>query len=241
MKKKKKESAIPPRVGERRFGERRFRVERVKSCPLANAPCAVVFPDALFEDIVECVSEIRNEFILFLIGDRANRVAHVRDVYVPRQRVSAATVDAEEMFDPSAFIGIAHSHHDMGAFHSPTDEGGVDNAPISVVMSTRGWCAKYAHKLPCGRWGVSQNVMIVRESESRDAVARASRDHEVPRAPLSRARMGDCPDARAGTGMTRVGCGITARTNVLLQEIRKMSREEFVFSIKSIKLRKEEV
>lgn len=197
----------------------RFRVERVKSCPLSQAACAIVIDDALFEQLEECVRELHDEFIVFLAGERRDRVAIIRDAYVPSQVVSPASVEAEEKFDPARFIAVAHSHHTMGAFHSVTDEGGVDNAPISIVLSAREWCAKFAHKLPCGRWGLSRNVMFLRASRSAELsenIIRAQTSLEV-----SELELGDCPER--GTRET-LSCGLRVRTNPLLREIQRKSK-----------------
>lgn len=201
----------------KRLEERRFRVERVKSCPLSQAACAIVIDDALFEQLEECVRELHDEFIVFLAGERRDRVAIIRDAYVPSQVVSPASVEAEEKFDPARFIAVAHSHHTMGAFHSVTDEGGVDNAPISIVLSAREWCAKFAHRLPCWRWGVSRNVMFLRASRfSADTLSENINVSEV-----SELELGDCPER--GTRET-LSCGLRVRTNPLLREIQRKSK-----------------
>lgn len=213
MKKKKKLVALDSP----RYSSRRFRIERVKSCPLSQSRCFIVIDDALFDQLEECVSELHDEFIVFLAGERRDRVAIIRDAYVPSQLVSSASVEAEEKFDPVRFAAVAHSHHGLGAFHSLTDEEGVDNAPISIVMATRGWCAKFAHKLPCGRWGVSRNVMFLRASEFSEFSSENASASEV-----SECALGDCPER--ASGRETLSCGLRVRTNQLLREIKRKSK-----------------
>lgn len=194
---------------------RKFQKERVKCCPLSQAECVIVIDDALFEEIKECVERLDDEFIIFLEGTREERVAFIRSAYVPPQIVTRASVTSDEPFNPSRFVAVAHSHHHMGAFHSLTDEEGVDNAPISIVIARDGWCAKFAHRLPCGRWGVSRNVKVLRGSEYTPPPPPT-----LPTSEVSERSLGDCPER----GEEVLTCGLRIKRNALLREIERKSK-----------------
>jgi hypothetical protein len=195
---------------------RTFRNVRVKSCPLSQRRCVILFERDVFESLREAVSEIRDEFVVFLLGARSEAKARVTGVYVPQQTVSSADVEADEAFDPARFVGIAHSHHGMGAFHSATDERGVDNAPISIVMSKTEWCAKFAHRLPCGLWGVSRNVAIT-DGECESDLEVSSEASEVKVSEL-----GDCPYWDGNP----LPCGLRVKRSALIDEIRAKSKRK---------------
>jgi len=202
---------------------RTFRNLRVKSCPFSQKPCVILFERDVLESLREAVSEIRDEFLVFLTGARAETRARVTGVYVPAQTVSLADVASEETFDPRKYIGVAHSHHGMGAFHSATDERGVDNAPISIVMSTTEWCAKFAHRLPCGLWGVSRNVTI---SDSYDETQN-SESERVFEAEVKLSELGDCPYSDGNP----LPCGLRVKPNALIDEIRAKSKKKFEYRV----------
>lgn len=194
-----------------------MRLQRIERCPYSKQACAVYFDEDVFQQLTEAVSEWQYEFVVFLKGEKDHeRIAVVRDVYVPKQTVTAASATAQEYFDPRKYVGIAHSHHQMGAFHSHVDESGADNAPLSIVMSTRGWCAKFAFRLPCGRWGVSTNVTFVRGKSHQGNV-----DEEKQRiVSATVTELGDCPEA----GSSKTSCGISVRRNRIMEAIRQRAK-----------------
>jgi hypothetical protein len=104
----------------------------------------------------------KDEFILFLEGTRNGRSVHITGIHVPEQHNGPSTCESIEKFDPEKWLGIMHSHVNFGAFHSCTDEKGVDNAPISLVISRKSGggdlnyeiCGKVGVDLPCGSAGI---------------------------------------------------------------------------------------
>jgi len=159
-----------------------FDTRRIGECPVALATVgAVVFDNEVYDELLYAVRAYHNEFMVFLEGQRNNLIVAVKGYYVPRQEVTATSCEAKELFDPSRWVGIAHSHHDMGAFHSSIDQNGVDNAAVSVVMSAHGnWSAKLATQLPCGKLGVV-NANVSTEL------------YETPTFVLAPGGRGDCP------------------------------------------------
>jgi len=81
------------------------------------------------------------EWLGYLVGKMSERENFfVEDLTIPpHKEVSAASAEAEPFFTPEKCIGVIHSHHGMGAFHSGTDQDYVDkNFPISITVAKRG-------------------------------------------------------------------------------------------------------
>jgi len=78
------------------------------------------------------------EWFAYLVG----RISEDKDFFVgdisvpPHKEVSSVSAEAEPFHIPSRCIGVIHSHHHMGAFHSSIDNGYVDKAyPVSITVA----------------------------------------------------------------------------------------------------------
>ena len=79
------------------------------------------------------------EWIGYLVGRISEKTGNyfVEDLVIPPHKEAvSAMAEAEPFHIPDKCVGIIHSHHSMGAFHSGTDKDYVDkNFPISVVVA----------------------------------------------------------------------------------------------------------
>lgn len=99
------------------------------------------------------------EWIGYLVGrkDDEKKAYLAFDISIPpHEEAYVASAVAEPGHFPKDHIGIIHSHHTMGAFHSGTDKEFVDNNhPVSVVVSTKGEKVEYdavtCGTTPCGK------------------------------------------------------------------------------------------
>lgn len=79
------------------------------------------------------------EWIGYLVGRISEKTGNyfIEDLVIPPHKEAvSAMAEAEPFHIPDRCVGIIHSHHSMGAFHSGTDKDYVDkNFPISVVVA----------------------------------------------------------------------------------------------------------
>ncbi|MGW8177268.1 MAG: Mov34/MPN/PAD-1 family protein [bacterium] len=80
------------------------------------------------------------EWMAYLVGKKLDNTYRVLDIVVPPHAyVGAGMAEAEPFNIPENCIGVIHSHHSMGAFHSGTDHDHVDrNYPISITVAKQG-------------------------------------------------------------------------------------------------------
>jgi hypothetical protein len=83
---------------------------------------------------------------------------HIEDLYVPpHASASGGSAEAEPFTQPKNCLGVMHSHHHMGAFHSGTDDSHVDrNYPLSITVAFgQGKALTFSaisfNKTPCGK------------------------------------------------------------------------------------------
>jgi len=81
------------------------------------------------------------EWLAYLVGrisDKAN--IFVEDISIPpHKEAHGASAEAEPFHQPEHCVGIIHSHHSMGAFHSGTDQAYVDKTyPVSITVARNG-------------------------------------------------------------------------------------------------------
>lgn len=78
------------------------------------------------------------EWLAYMVG-RVSEAGNyfVEDIHVPPHKESYyASAEAEPFNVPDHCVGVIHSHHGMGAFHSGTDDSHVDrNFDVSVVVA----------------------------------------------------------------------------------------------------------
>lgn len=78
------------------------------------------------------------------LGYLKGRISEKKNVFVedleipPHKEANGASAEAEPFHIPKDCVGIIHSHHSMGAFHSGTDQTYVDkNFPVSITVARR--------------------------------------------------------------------------------------------------------
>lgn len=93
----------------------------------------------------------RIEWLAYLLGDAENNI--IKDIWVPKQRVTATSVDQIRCpeFNRLNTIGVMHSHHGMGNGFSGTDHEWINqNHDISLCIANSGIAGQVRWKTPCG-------------------------------------------------------------------------------------------
>ncbi len=104
------------------------------------------------------------EWLAYLLGDKDSRF--VTDLYLPEQRVTGGDVTVTGSCDEPNVIGVIHSHHNMGAFFSGTDDTYINsNYDISIVVAHNGSKAQVRWVTPCGHKLIADGTVVV-ESEN---------------------------------------------------------------------------
>jgi hypothetical protein len=101
--------------------------------------------------LMDCMGS--DEWLGYLVGEKkeAEQLYVVDDIIIPEQEVTATSVDVTDPQTPARTIGTAHSHHNMGAFMSHTDDHFIGtNHDVTVVISHSGWKQQVREALPCG-------------------------------------------------------------------------------------------
>ena len=98
------------------------------------------------------------EWVAYMVGKETEKSNFfVEDIVVPPHKdVSSGGAEVEPMTVPKDCVGIIHSHHTMGAFHSHTDQTYADrNHPVSITVAKRNGNLEYdavsAKRTPCGK------------------------------------------------------------------------------------------
>ena len=114
--------------------------EQVKACGLIfETRQVLIYPMARRKIELLLKANPKCEWMSFMVGyqDKVQNF-YITDLIIPRHKVVGGGM--AEVFDnqqPPMCLGVLHSHHDMGAFHSGTDFDYVDkNYPLSVTVST---------------------------------------------------------------------------------------------------------
>ena len=144
-----------PAVVEEEYWE--IEIECVDACSKAPeeviiwiCPLAKVKIDALMEKFPNI------EWFSYLLGkkpDEKDNRTIVEDIYIPKQTVTATSVDEIDApdFNKLPVIGALHSHHGMGNGFSGTDHKYVNgNHNISLVISKDGVAGQVRWQTPCG-------------------------------------------------------------------------------------------
>jgi len=103
------------------------------------------------------------EWLAYMVGKHKKENFFVEDIVVPpHASVSSGSAEALPFHQPKNCLGVIHSHHTMGAFHSGTDHDYVDqNFPISVTVaknsSSLGYDAVSYLITPCGKTTVGKS------------------------------------------------------------------------------------
>jgi len=132
-------------------------------CSLVKSP--TIYLEPVPRQKIEVLMEEypHQEWLAYLVGRISKKENFfVEDLSIPpHKEVSAASAEAEPFYIPGNCIGIIHSHHSMGAFHSGTDQAYVDkNFLISITVAKRTQALEYdaiSYQLtPCGKGTTSK-------------------------------------------------------------------------------------
>jgi len=113
-------------------------IEPTIQCSLVKAP-TIYIENTPRQKIQLLMNEYTHqEWLAYLTGKISEKEnIFVGDIVVPpHESATGASAEAEPFHIPENCVGIIHSHHGMGAFHSGTDQSYVDkNFPVSIVVS----------------------------------------------------------------------------------------------------------
>lgn len=131
----------------------------------------VHLPLPVYLVIRQLCEDITIEWQMFLIGSVDGNNYNVTSYYIPKQVVTASSVEDEDnlpvaWYKENNVIGTLHSHGNMGVFFSGTDDTNNQNSPVSchvVVNNKDEYIACVRQTLPCGmeafvKCGVSVEV-----------------------------------------------------------------------------------
>ena len=91
-----------------------------------------------FSKISALMDHFNVEWLGYLMGDWKGEVLTIKDLNVPNQKTTAASVSDVEDAPPRGSIGVIHSHVAMGAFFSGTDDTWINsNHNVSIVVSKK--------------------------------------------------------------------------------------------------------
>ncbi len=103
------------------------------------------------------------EWLGYLVGEKGNDYFIVKDLLIPKQTVTSASVDNIDYTVPEGvtIIGVIHSHHHMSIGFSGTDDEWINqNHNLSVLVSHNGMKANVRFKTPCGGYYVLEGKII---------------------------------------------------------------------------------
>ena len=145
-------------------------------CSLCKSPTIYLepMPRSKIELLME--SYPHQEWFAYLVGRESKENFCIEDISVPpHHHANSGSAEADKPdFDkelgkykfhqPKNCLGVIHSHHSMGAFHSGTDHDYVDqNFPISIVVAktnnTLGYNAVSFAITPCGKATVGDGII----------------------------------------------------------------------------------
>jgi len=129
-------------------------------CSLCKAPN--IFIEPVPADKIRLLMDeyTHTEWIAYLVGkeNKDSGDIFVEDIVIPpHEEANGASCLAEPFHIPKqGCVGVIHSHHSMGAFHSGQDDHTVDrNFPISITVSKKTtnleWDAISHVTTPCGK------------------------------------------------------------------------------------------
>ena len=97
--------------------------------------------DAFAKACSLCDAMSNLEWIGWCLGTISDELVLVDDIVIPRQ-VKPSSGWCEMLpgeVSPERKVGVIHSHHNMGTFHSPADQSYVDaNNPVSLIITNSG-------------------------------------------------------------------------------------------------------
>ncbi len=96
------------------------------------------------------------EWLGYLTGKVTDKITCTDLVIPPHEEANSGTAAAEPFTQPEHCVGVIHSHHTMGAFHSGVDQAHVDkNFGCSITVAKRGSELEFSSvaigQTPCGK------------------------------------------------------------------------------------------
>lgn len=112
--------------------------ENSVKCSLIKEP--IIFIEPMPRQKIELLMNkyTNKEWLGYLVGHLSELENYfVEDLVIPPHTESFyASAEVEPFHIPDKCIGVIHSHHSMGAFHSGTDDTHVDrNFPVSITVA----------------------------------------------------------------------------------------------------------
>lgn len=143
-------------------------IEILKSCGHMTIPRFHVMFEPLADQKIKKLQSYYTslEWLMYLEGeiDYEKNTVLVKDLVLPdSQKVTGVNVnDVEYTWDAGrAIIGVIHSHHNMGAFFSGTDDAYINqNHDVSIVVATNPSSpikGQVRVKTPCNAYVLSEN------------------------------------------------------------------------------------
>ena len=109
------------------------------------------------------------EWLAYLLGDKELDPYTVKDIFIPKQKVTSTSVDniVCENFNDLPIIGVIHSHHGMGNGFSGTDHEWINqNHNISLCISKTGIAGQVRMTTPCGALKIIDAIIKVKYPET---------------------------------------------------------------------------
>ena len=128
-----------------------------EKCPELSGSIKLIFSIEAFSKIVALTRKIKDyEWGAYLVGEQKDaKTFYIKDLVIPKQKVSKASVEFEEENFPENCIGWIHSHNTMKAYLSETDISTASVYKVSVVVNNDlEFAAGCKINLPCGRVGL---------------------------------------------------------------------------------------
>ena len=148
-------------------------------CSLVSEPTVYIKPKVISKISFLMREYKSDEWAVDLIGKIKDGDFYIKDIYIFKQEVDALRVERKEEQHRKT-IGVLHSHHTMGAFHSGTDDkyanqnhslAGVvsvskhdEGLPFTLTFTAR-------TKTPCGklkRWDEIHYEILLPDIKIRD-------------------------------------------------------------------------
>lgn len=135
-------------------------------CSLVDSP--VIYLEPIPRHKIEILMDEypNQEWLGYLVGSVSEKKnVFVEDISIPpHENVSSVSAEAKPFNIPEKCVGIIHSHHHMGAFHSGTDQTYVDKnflVSITVARGNQGlsFDAVNNQKTPCGKTVTGKSVV----------------------------------------------------------------------------------
>ena len=128
-----------------------------EKCPEISGNIKLIFSMEAFSKIVILTKKISDyEWGAYLVGEQLDsKTFYIKDLVIPKQKVSRASVEFEEENFPENCIGWIHSHNNMKAYLSETDISTASVYKVSVVVNNDlQFAAGCKIQLSCGRVGI---------------------------------------------------------------------------------------